>query len=165
MEHRRLFLYRPGVALVIVDRVRSTALHTYTRYLQLAPRLRVKKVRGGSFEIRAPGFEGSVDDAAIGAGAASAAVRGREHPLAGLTSPGFRRFRPRWTLSWADGAATETKAMVISLTDNPLRVVAARRRGRGWEVSLRTGDGATTTLGVRRNGRDLRIDRIDAGGN
>ena len=159
VEHRRLFLYRPGVALVIVDRVRSAAGHTYSRYLQLAPRLRVSKRVGGDIELRAPGFEGSVNDAAIGAASTRTAVRGRRHPLAGLTSPDFRIFRPRWTLAWTDQAMSETKALAVSLTGASVRVSSVRSDGNGWRVRLRSAHEGSLTLGVRRKGRSLAIER------
>ena len=45
VDHQRLFLYRPGTALVIVDHVRSDVAHTYTRYLQLHPDDRARRSR------------------------------------------------------------------------------------------------------------------------
>ena len=46
VEHQRLFVYEPGRALVIVDRVRSDERHRYARFLQFAPGLDVSPAGG-----------------------------------------------------------------------------------------------------------------------
>ena len=63
VDHTRLFLYRPGVALVIVDHVRSGLAHTYTRYLQLHPDIELGDRDETAIQINAPGFAGAVYDA------------------------------------------------------------------------------------------------------
>ena len=63
VEHRRLFLYRPGEVLAIVDRVRSDVRHTYERHLQVAPGIEAVS-RGDSVELSAEdGFMASIWDA------------------------------------------------------------------------------------------------------
>src|SRR6185436_13163932 len=56
VAHTRLFLYRPGVALVIVDRLRSDAVHTYIRYLHLHPDVELGDRDDVGIQINAPRF-------------------------------------------------------------------------------------------------------------
>jgi hypothetical protein len=66
VEHRRLFLYRPGEVLVIADRVRSSERHTYDRYLQVAPEIDAR-LEGDEVALTADdGFAGSIWDAQAG---------------------------------------------------------------------------------------------------
>ncbi len=97
VNHRRLFVYKPGRALVIVDRVRSTdgKPHRYARLLQFAPEVRVSEERAG-LALEAPGLDGAVRTNRRGNERIELA-RGERDPLRGLTSPSFRRWVPRTT--------------------------------------------------------------------
>jgi hypothetical protein len=97
VAHRRLLLYRPGIALVVIDDVRSAEPHDYTRYLQL----------GASIEITNDGaggplsFEGERVAGRIVHHAADPVtrtlVRGEREPhLQGWTFPQDRLWRPNW---------------------------------------------------------------------
>jgi hypothetical protein len=156
VEHRRLFLYQPGEALVIVDRVDSSLSHAYTRYIQLAPQIRLSSDGHGAAALRGPGFEGRLSDASIGSPAVREEVRGSRHPRAGFTSPDFRELRPRYTVSYADQATSETKALALSLSPAEVGVVAARTSGTGWRVRLRS-SGQERALTVRRSGHELSV--------
>ena len=144
VDHQRLFLYRPGTALVIVDHVRSDVAHTYTRYLQLHPAIELGDRDESSIQISAPGFGGAIYDAGGESPATRTQARGQTAPLQGLTSPDFREFDPRWTLAFADSGATETRALTIALDSSGLRATDA------------TTAGTTTTVRAhRRRGRDF----------
>lgn len=157
VRHTRLFLYRPGVALVVVDRLRSAATHAYQRYFQLGPRIAVERAGAGRLRLSAPGFRGWLYDAPRPAPAAVSEVRGSRHPLAGLTSPRFRVFRPRWTVELESRGATSTRCATISLDRRFPRATAARAHGGGFTVILRERGAGATRLAVERSGRTLRV--------
>jgi hypothetical protein len=157
--HTRLFLYRPGVALVVIDRTRAATPHTYARYFQLGSAIDTSRNSGDEVGLTGPGLDASLYDAPIGGHARIQRVRGSRRPLAGLMSPSFRRFRPRWTLELATRQADSTRAATISLSERHIRATSVRRRKGAIEVDLRSGGEPFDLLAVRRNGRHLTIDR------
>jgi hypothetical protein len=44
--HQRLFLYNPGLALMVVDRIRSRHRHTHRRHFQVGKRLDATRAAG-----------------------------------------------------------------------------------------------------------------------
>lgn len=158
-RHKRLFLYRPGEALVIVDRVQADVQHTYSRYLQLGPDIEIDPRGARKVELRARGFAGSLHDAPAGVPASRSTARGSEDPLAGWTSPDFRRFVPRWTVGIDSEAEDVTHVATIALDgDAPVATVVEWRRGTveveledGRSIETRFADGS---LEVRAGGAD-----------
>ena len=130
VAHTRLFLYRPGSALVIVDRLRSANVHTYTRYLQLHPEVELGDRDETGIQINAPGFAGAIYDAPGDSPATRTQARGQHDPLQGLSSPDFREFVPRWTVAFADSGSTEVRALTIALDQTAVRATGARAKGR-----------------------------------
>ena len=157
VAHTRLFLYRPGVALVIVDRLRSDTTHTYTRYLQLHPDVELGDRDEVGIQINAPGFAGAVYDAPGDNPATRTQTRGQHHPLQGLSSPSFREFVPRWTLAFADAGSSEVRALTIALDQSALRATEARVSGRTTTVELTNAAGDASTLEVTRDRRRLTV--------
>jgi hypothetical protein len=157
VAHTRLFLYRPGVALVIVDRLRSDTAHTYTRYLQLHPDVELGDRDEVGIQINAPGFAGAVYDAPGDNPATRTQTRGQHQPLQGLSSPSFREFVPRWTLAFADTGSSEARALTIALDQSALRATEARVSGRTTAVELTNAAGDASTLDVTRDRRRLTV--------
>ena len=158
VRHRRLFLYRPGVTMIIVDEVRSDALHTYTRYLHFHPHVEVRAGGpGGSLELKAAALTGRVYDLSTGTPTTRSKVRGQKEPLQGWTSPRFRAFRPRWTVAYSDQASTEVRTISISLDDADLHARRVRRSSSGALVELVDGSNASSAVEVAREGRTLSV--------
>jgi len=157
VAHTRLFLYRPGVALVIVDRLRSDAVHTYTRYLQLHPDVELGDRDDVGIQINAPGFAGAVYDAPGDNPATRTQARGQRHPLQGLSSPSFREFVPRWTLAFADTGSSEVRALTIALDQTALRATGAQAQGPTTTVDLTDASGNESSLEVVRDRRRLTV--------
>ena len=157
VAHTRLFLYRPGTALVIVDRLQSDGVHTYTRYLQLDPDVKLGDRDAEGIQINAPGLAGAVYDAPGANPATRTQARGQRDPLQGLTSPDFREFVPRWTLAFADSASTEVRALTIALDQTALRATGARVNGRVTNVELTNAAGDHLSLEVERDRRRLTV--------
>jgi Heparinase II/III-like protein len=156
--HRRLFLYKPGVALVIVDDLDSPLAHSYIRYLQLHPDVTLGDRNAHSIQINAPGFAGAVYDAAGESPALRTQARGQRAPLQGWSSPEFREFIPRWTLAFADTGASETRALTIALDGTALRATRAGGEGPNTTVQLADAAGASSALEVTQVGRKLTVE-------
>jgi hypothetical protein len=157
VRHSRLFLYRPGVALVIVDGLRSDLAHTYTRYLQLHPDIDLGEGDDIAIQISAPGFAGAIYDVPGDNPAVRSQARDQEVPLQGLTSPDFREWLPRWTLAFVDTGSTETRALTIALDGTALRAAGADVAGKTTTVELADAAGTTSTVEVVRDRRKLTV--------
>ena len=155
--HRRLFLYKPGVALVIVDDLDSSLVHTYIRYLQLHPDVTLGDRDQRSIQIEAPGFAGAIYDAAGESRALRTQARGQKAPLQGWSSPDFREFVPRWTLAFADTGASETRALTIALDAGGLHATDAASDGPTTTVELVDAAGTSSTLEVTQDRRKLTV--------
>jgi hypothetical protein len=153
VRHTRLFLYRPGVALIVVDRVRAASPHAYARYFQLAPGVRITGRSPSAVNLGGSGLRASLRDAPLRAPAYRSDVRGQRAPLQGFSSPSFEVFRPRWTVAYADQASDMIRAATFSLDPRaPIRVRSVRWTGDGARVSLAGG-----SLEVDRKGRRLSV--------
>jgi hypothetical protein len=157
VTHRRLFLYKPGVALVIVDRLDSPLAHTYIRYLQLHPGVALGDRDERSIQINAPGFAGAIYDAPGETPALRTQARGQRDPLQGWSSPDFREFVPRWTLAFAHTGASETRALTIALDARTLRATGAAGGGPTTTVELADASGTTSVLEVTHDLRELTV--------
>jgi hypothetical protein len=155
VRHRRLFLYAPGAALVIVDRVRADAPHSYARYIHLGPAVELGD--GEAPAITAPELDGAIYDLDTGADVTRSQARGQELPPQGLTSPDFRELVPRSTLAYVGTATTETRALTIALDERRLHVEDVVADGDTLEVALVDADGETTTLTVSRSDTTLAV--------
>ncbi len=157
VAHTRLFLYKPGTALVIVDHESSALTHTYTRYLQLHPQIELGESDASAIQLNAPGFAGAIYDAPGETAAVRTQARGQKQPLQGFSSPDFRQFVPRWTLAFADTGSTETRALTIALDARALRATEASTDGKTTTVGLADAAGAESSLSVARDRRKLTV--------
>ncbi len=103
VEHRRLYLYRPGFALVVHDEVRSAYAQTYQRLFQLGPEISVAS-DGASLDLEAPQLDGELTSKASVPESVDLA-RGERDPLAGFAFPRFREKAPRYTVTYTSQAA------------------------------------------------------------
>lgn len=161
VRHRRLFLYRPGEGLILCDDVTSAAPHQYTRYLQLGRDVAIPEgTRAGEpIPYEAAEVPGAIVPAPSPAPTAVTQARGEADPVQGYTAPGFRNLRPRWTLAFADTAASETFATTIRIGGTPFAASGCASSGSagGWEVEVVGADGEPATLTVTRDGGTLTL--------
>jgi hypothetical protein len=159
VRHKRLFLYRPGAALVVVDRVKADGPHTYSRYFQLGPDVEIEPRGARAVALRAGGLDGRLVDAAAGVPLTRSEVRARDDPLAGWTSPDFRELVPRWTIQLDSEADDVTHAATIAL--EPGAPIARSARWRRGTVSVRLQGGGT--IHVRFADGSLEVDEAGSG--
>jgi Heparinase II/III-like protein/Heparinase II/III N-terminus len=156
VSQHRLFLYRPGVALVIVDWTRAATSHEYDRYIQLGPDVNIDPA-GAALDLSAEGFDGKLWDlAAAGPPATRTQVRGQRHPYAGFTSPDFRKLVARWTVGFNSGAANAVYATSISLDGSDAHAVRVAG-GPGRATVTVSAGGAVQPIVAERSGDAVSI--------
>jgi hypothetical protein len=157
VTHHRLFLYRPHRALIVLDQIRSPVAHTYDRFFQLGPDIGIRGSAAG-LRLSARGFRGSLDAASSSGPVRLTTVRGRMHPLAGLTSPRFRVWVPRWTARYRTHGASSNQVAAFDLgSARPLRVRLGRSSSRNVALCV---DGLArhpTGLSIERRGGALTV--------
>jgi len=153
VRHQRLFLYRPGQALIVLDRAEGEAEHRFERHVHLAPAVRVRGAGRGAFELGAPGFAGHLRQAADTARTA----RGERDPLAGFMATDYREWRPRTSLELADRGRELLEAFALSFGDADARLVEPRWRAGRITATLRLAGEGAQRVEVRRRGDRLTV--------
>lgn len=155
----RLFLYRPGQALIVVDRVRSGAQHDYARLFQFNPGISVTPGGDGrTFLLRAPRFFGSLYTAPTPGEGGAGVVVGRRDPLLGFTTSAnkFVPFIPRAAVTYNTRASSADYVSVVGLTGRATATLVSSSPTRTVVRLSRPGRGAVTVTASRAGGR-LRI--------
>ncbi len=157
-DHRRLWLYRPGYALVVVDLVRSQATQTYDRFVQFGPEVEVSEAGDGVLELSAEGLDATFSTTAS-TDQELELVRGREEPLGGYVFPSFREKVPRYSARISTEAADLDAVMTFGI-DSSEQVSAELLPGASDEVvGLRLSESGTDVgqIVVTRDGRALGV--------
>ena len=100
VEHRRLWLYRPGEVLFVVDLLKDRAVTAspFIRRFHFGPAISVAEDADGSWRLSAGGNILARMHDLSGAGVSVRAVRGQRSPeLMGVTFPGNRSWQEIWT--------------------------------------------------------------------
>lgn len=115
VRHRRLFAYRPGVLLVVVDSVESSCVCKYTRLFHFAPEVNAELRPGGEVEFNSGSVNGVLWDQS-GIEVDAELVEGRREPaLTGWCFPGYREWRPVPTVSLTTSGKDLSLITLISL--------------------------------------------------
>ncbi len=154
VKHRRVFLYRPGRALLVVDIVRSRRGQTYDRGFQLAPELRSSR-RGKRLGLRAESFQGAL--IAADKRTRRSLVEGRRTPPEGWSFPRGGTRIARTTANYRTRGANVNLVAAIGL-DGAVRARVLRVTRRSLAVAVR-GIGRRSVLRVSRRGSRLFVRR------
>ncbi len=157
VRHWRLFLYKPHVALILVDRVRANRSRAYDRHFQLGPDIDVTPAGPRTLDLQAPGFSGSLYSESSAGSETRRMIRGRNDPLTGWTSPSYRDFVPRWTVRLQSSGEDMSYATTISLDPTRLRASLARVNQRRVKLSLSSNGAPAGTLSVWRRRSQLTV--------
>jgi hypothetical protein len=158
ISHARLFLYKPGRALVVVDQVRSSQQHTYQRYFQLGPQIAAQARSQATLALSGPGFSGGLfDSSAASGGASRVLIRGRQSPLQGFTFPGFRQAVPRWSVDYVSKDTNADYITTFTLDGAPRAGKVTVPSPTRTEITLTNPDGSQQVISVTRNGGRLSI--------
>jgi Heparinase II/III-like protein len=154
VHHHRLFLYRPGRALLVLDRVRSRHSRVYVRRFQVAAGIRAAR-RGSKVRLRG----GGVNAALVGGRGRANLVKGHYSPPAGWSFPAAGERVPRWTVGYRSRAERARYVTAIGLRGAARAHVLKSRK---HQLRLRVG-GSTlargATVSVRRAGDRLLVNR------
>jgi hypothetical protein len=162
VAHNRLLLYKPGAALIVADRLRSSQTHSYRSFFQIGPDFGLR-LTDESIRLRAGPDRVFVFNESTAPGLQRQVVRGQTDPLRGFVYTDFRDREPRWT------AATVTEGSnvdnVTTFSINPENEVRASANGPLGETSSFTTsrDGEPQkTITVSREDDRLIIGQTDA---
>lgn len=145
IRHDRRLLYKPGAALVVLDRVRSDRLHTYTRTLHMGPALeRVAKDDETAFHKGALRVE--VEDCSPQqVDVSRSIVRGRREPeVQGFTFPKKRTWRE-----------VDTVIDTVREADDAVLCTLLRVGGKPFEVRKVRFEGTVARLNVLQDGSSM----------
>jgi hypothetical protein len=160
VDHRRTLIYRPGVALIVLDRVRSGRLHTYRRHFQFDPAYEPASSGPGTgepLELAASGHQVALEDDSS-TPAIWEVASGQDDPLAGWVSPTFRNAIARPTATFRTRGRDVDHLATLSLDETRLRAELSAPLSRdGVSVALRDADGPAGGLTVDRDGGGLEI--------
>lgn len=113
VTHRRLFLYRPGEVLLVLDDVRSEASRSYVRHFHLGPRL-TAEADGDRVLLEGPRVRGSLRDPT--GDTSTELIAGRDLPVRlGWTYPGDRERAEVTTVVMNTSGTDLTLAASLSL--------------------------------------------------
>ncbi len=159
VEHTRLLLYRPGVALVVVDFARAKHHHAYTRYFQLGPGLKVHR-SGKSLRLTSGGrFTARLNWSGTRRSKLRLVKGRRKHPVGGFIFPHYRKLVPRTTAELRSKGANVSLLATFALDRK--RVVRGTLHVHASPahaiVTLKPAHGRPTVLRVARHGKRLRV--------
>ena len=161
VDHRRLLIYKPGSALIVADRLRSSDTHTYQSYFQFGPEWGLQETTDG---VRAFAGKDQVEvfNESTDPSLQRSTVRGQEDPLLGYVWEDFRDREPRWVESTvAKGAGVDN---VTTFSVDPKKDIRASAFGALGDVSnfSISEDGvAKKALTITRQGDQLLIQQTD----
>jgi hypothetical protein len=150
VRHQRWLLYKPQVALIVVDRLRSRRSHTYRSFYQLGPDLTATEQAGG-VALGASGFSGVLTSTGDG-GTGIDVLRASRRPLQGWTSPHFRVKEPRPTVIVNSKGRDVDRVTTLRLTGSAPTASAVGKVGEKDLTVELSGAG-----GIRLERVDLRI--------
>lgn len=157
VDHRRLFLYRPGQALVVVDGVRSQARHSYTRLFQFDPVL-TARATGRALPLRAGKATVWLYDSPTPGEQGRSVVRGRRAPMLGWVNPlgKFEGLVPRTAVVYRSQGASVTHVAALGLA-GIARASLASDTGPVTRVRVTLSGRSPAVLTVSRSGTRLVI--------
>jgi Heparinase II/III-like protein len=158
VDHRRLWLFRPGLGLIVVDRLRADRRHVYRRYFQLGTGIDAASDAGG-VELSNGSWAGRLADGGPGEPARLSLAQGRRRPsILGFEFPAFRQRTPRFTVELSAAGKDRDELAVISV--DPARPLQARLVSAGRDftsVELEVSGAPAGTLEARREGDELDV--------
>jgi hypothetical protein len=158
VSHQRWLVYKPGVALVVVDRLRSGRKRRYKSYFHLGPDLSVSE-QPDALGLSASGLNGALYNNGGGRRTGRNVLRGSIRPLQGWTSPAFRVKDPRATAIFKTKGTDADRVTTVSLSSPNLEARAVGgvdNDSLSLQLSL-SGGVAFERLDLSVNGRSISV--------
>ncbi len=153
VRHHRLFLYRPGNRLLVVDIVRARRPHLYRRHVQIAPEVEVRRRKGG-LALAATGLRGTLRSS--GRSKAPMIRVGEETPIAGWIFPDTDQKAPRPTVTYRTRARNANLLFEVRV-GGPRGPIPKVLEASAGAVRIALDGRRGPVVSVRRHGRNLRV--------
>lgn len=156
VTHNRLLLYRPKVALVVVDKLRSNQVHDYRSYFQFGTDFGGLNRTPEGFDLRAGHDRIRVFTESSDPLMGRAATKGQTDPLLGYLYTDFRDRDRRWTV-WTNtrGADVDNVTTISIHPKRDVRVTATAPLGDSNVFTMIRNGRPRATLEVIRRGPRL----------
>lgn len=164
VDHRRMYLYRPGYALVIADRVRSDSTHNYRFRVQLGQKIRTDELDGGTVALSTnEGEIGFLYSDSTVPGEKLELLRGQTQPEEGFIFPDFRDRDRRWVAIYKNEAEDDDHLMTLSMKPNKQAraVLESSLDANPVRIRIDDVDGPVETLLIRRDGAKLGVEVVE----
>jgi hypothetical protein len=155
---RRIFLYKPSVALVVLDIAKTEGQREqFRRWFHIGPGIGVTRRPKGAFALAGNGFTGRfLDDDTTGK---RKTFTGSEKPFQGYNFPRFRESVPRTTIMLQSERTRELNGVAtISLGSAGYR--AAYAGGKKPTVEIRAGKKKPIYLKIIRSGTEMGLVKV-----
>jgi hypothetical protein len=157
VNHRRFFLYKPSVALIVVDDVKATRPRQFRRWFHLGPDIQLARQRD-AFNIAGPGFVGRLQDS-------DRTGRDKTYfastsPFQGYTFPKFRVSIPRQSVLLQSKRLEEATEVAAFSLGSGRTFTAADAGGKGLVIELNQTGKKTRYLQILRKGADLSLSKV-----
>jgi heparinase II/III-like protein len=157
VQHRRLFLYRPGSVLVLVDQVESRRYHIYTRLFHLGPGLEVSG-EAELLELSGSSFRGLLHES-TGDTVSGRLVRGQSEPvLQGWVFPEYRKWQETWTVEYESRCKSGIFVTTLSLQEGPVKASVRQMKRGTIEIAVK-GSGSAPDFVVASTPQGLSLGR------
>ncbi len=161
VDHDRLLLYKPSVALIVADRLRSSQTHSYRSYFQFGPDFGLKP-DGDRLLLHAGSDQVSVFNDSSDPSLQRHYVRGQSDPLLGFIYKGFRDRDPRWTeYTVAEGSDVDNVTTLSLDQDKVIHASATAPLEDSSSFAISTNGEVKKTVTVVRDGGQLAITQVD----
>jgi Heparinase II/III-like protein/Heparinase II/III N-terminus len=142
VEHRRILIYRPAVALIAIDDVRADGIHEYARRFHFGSAFEAVVDERNRIALKGDGIAATLSD--FSEGVETELDRGRDNPTRlGWTYPGDRERLPIWTATMRSRGADATLVAALTLGEGSPGVAGAAVEGHRAVVEL---DGGTVDV-------------------
>jgi hypothetical protein len=162
VDHDRLLLYKPGSALIVADKLRSEATHTYRSNFQFGPDFGLRE-EGDEILLHAGPDRVSVFNESTDPTLQRRVVRGQTDPLQGFIYTDFRTRDPRWTESTvAEGSDVDNVTTLSLDPDVEIRASAIGPLGETSAFAISRNGEVKRTITVSRQDDGLVVQGADA---
>jgi hypothetical protein len=163
VDHRRLLLYKPGTALIVADRLRSSSSHKYQSNFQYGPDFGLQPRGNGKDLLHAGSDQVTVFHDSTDPTLQLRRVRGQTDPLLGFVYPAFRERNPRWTeTTLAEGSDVDNVTTLSIGQKKDIHASAVGPLGATSTFAITKGnDDVSRTITVTQHGTKLLITQAE----
>jgi hypothetical protein len=157
IRERRVFLYKPSVALIVLDMAKARQTEQFRRWFHVGPGIGVARRPGGRYALADSGFAGSIVDG--DPDGSRKTFTASEHPFQGYNFPRFRETVPRTTVLLQSKRTRELNG-VATISLGTAGYSAEYAGGKRPTIAVRAGKKKPVYLRVIRQGASLGVAEV-----